>query len=199
MPDRDILERGCLSGWYKPFRLIMGDSDQEAVSHAAAQCLTESLRRFRFDIILPEVIPIAEAAVLNQDSARTIGAQFRALAQQYDNRYIAVLSRAAQRAINEAQQGALLPSGLSGAIADRFCHDLLSYCLFDRTRFEFIGERFSNIAEAREFERCCKEILAPQVAKIATKLLDGQKPIAPRQIGHKRQTTAELLHQPLIG
>jgi 7-cyano-7-deazaguanine synthase in queuosine biosynthesis len=99
----------------------------------------------------------------------------------------------------ELSFGGAAPRDAQLALAERTCWGLLEQHFLDLAQINFVGVRFANLSEARQWDGACRTEFDRDVRRIAAAVARQPKAKKLRAPARRRprQTTADLLHQPV--
>jgi len=200
MPDGDYYRRSPRRVWKSAHRMVAALASAGELAGPARRALTHTLRRGGGLPGLVEAADIVTAVTSGQKSVRRALDDLQSLERAVGRSPNATLGvDASRRVLAELSFGGVAPGDAQLALAERTCWGLLEHHFLDLAALNFVGGRFANLSEARQWDAGCRAEFEHDVHRIAVAVArqpNAKKLRAPAR-RRPRQTTANLLHQPV--
>jgi hypothetical protein len=180
--------------------MVLAGASPEELASPARLALAHTVRRGGGLPALTEAAEIVTAVVSGNKDLRRGLADLESLERAVGRGPNASLGiEAARRVLAELSFGGTVPTNAQYILAERTCWALLEHHFLDLAQLNFLGRRFANLSEAREWDAACRAEFAQDVRRIAVAVAHqptAEKLRAPAR-RRPRQTTADLLYQPV--
>src|SRR5712692_3647390 len=168
MPDGDYYRRTPRQVWRSVHRMVLAGASPEELAGPARRALAQTLRRGGGLPGLTEAADIVIAVASGQKNMRRALDDLQSLEQAVGRSPNATLGvDAARRVLAELSFGGAAPSDAQFALAERTCWGLLEHHFLDLAQLNFVGLRFANLSEARQWDGECRAEFDRDVRRIA--------------------------------